>query len=107
MPVLDQAVVRQFSEFLDPDARLAENFHGGPGPERLVLFRPQVPAFPGFRVLSPGPAAPRGQLRPAQRHLAGGEQLAGPAGPCRLQAGRGRLPCQVDGGNQGRCPRTT
>jgi len=62
VPVLDQAVVRQLGQFLDPDARIAENLHDRPGPERLVFFQPQVPAFPGFRVLSPGAAAARGQL---------------------------------------------
>ena len=57
VPVLDQAVVRQLGQFLDPDARLAENLHGGPGPERFVFFQSQVPALPGSRVLGPGPRA--------------------------------------------------
>ena len=43
-------------------ARVAENLHGRPGPERFVFFQSQVPAFPGFRVLGPGAAAARGQL---------------------------------------------
>ena len=54
-------ITTTLGQFLDPDARVAENLHGRPGPERFVFFQSQVPAFPGFGVLGPGSAAARGQ----------------------------------------------
>ena len=56
-PVLDQAVMREFGQFLDADACGAEYFDGGPGPERGFFFTGQV--SPGARggVFGPGPVA--------------------------------------------------
>jgi len=48
--------MRQFGEFLDPDACVAKNFHCRPGPERLVFFQAEVTSFAGVRVLGPGDA---------------------------------------------------
>ena len=36
--VLDQAVVAELEEFLDPDAGVAEHLDGGPGPERVLSW---------------------------------------------------------------------
>ena len=38
-PVLDEAVVGELGQFLDPDAGVAQHLHGGPGPERAGLPR--------------------------------------------------------------------
>ena len=54
--VLDEAVVGQLGEFLDPDAGVAQDLHRGPGPERPVLFEGQVAALAAAGVLCPGPA---------------------------------------------------
>ena len=80
-PVLDQAVVADLQDFLDPAAREPEDFHGGPCPERVVVFEFQVAAPAGCRVVGPGL---EGGLRdgPGQRLACGCECLAGlcPAG---------------------------
>ena len=55
--VLDQAVMRKLGEFLDPDAGHAQDFHSGPGPERLMVFQRQVPAFAGAGIFCPDPGA--------------------------------------------------
>ena len=97
-PVLDEAVVRQFCEFLDPDAGEAENLHGRPGPERAVLFEGEVAAPAGGRVLGPHlrAGAGAGQHRPAQRlpgrgeHPVRGRWPARPAGVRRPCCGRRR-----------------
>ena len=54
--VLDEAVVGQLGEFLDPDACVAEDLDCGPGPERLVLFQAQVAVLAAAGVLRPDPA---------------------------------------------------
>ena len=96
-PVLDEAVVRQLGQFLDPDSGVTQHLYHGPGPEPAVFFEAEVAAPTGVGVL--GPDAPGGlglQHRPAQRHPGGGEQLAR-AGPARRRraarrCGRARPP---------------
>jgi hypothetical protein len=51
--VLDQAVVAEFGEFLDPDPGVSQRFDRYPGPERPVLFSGEVTAGAGDRVLAP------------------------------------------------------
>jgi hypothetical protein len=60
-PVLDQAVVADLQDFLNADAGQAQYFHGGPGPERQVLFHGQVAPFPCGRVVHPD--LPAGRAR--------------------------------------------
>ena len=48
--VLDQAVMAEFAELLDPDAGVTKCLDRDPGPERPVFFPGQVPAGPGDRV---------------------------------------------------------
>ena len=52
-PVLDQAVVAELEQFLDPDAGGAEHLDDRPGPEGVVFFAGQVAAFPGGGVIGP------------------------------------------------------
>ena len=66
-PVLDQAVVGEFGQFLDADAGVAQHFHHGPGPERAVLFEGQVAALPGVGVLGPDPAGGLGLITGRRR----------------------------------------
>ena len=40
-------MVRQLGQFLDPDAGMAQDLDGGPGPEPAVLFEGQVAASAG------------------------------------------------------------
>jgi hypothetical protein len=54
--VLDEAVVGQLGEFLDPDPGVAENLHCSPGPECLVLFQGEVAILAAAGVLCPDPA---------------------------------------------------
>ena len=51
--VLDQAVMADLQQFLDPAAGEAKDFHGGPGPERVVVFVAEVAALAGGRVVGP------------------------------------------------------
>ena len=45
-PVLDQAGMGQFGQFLDADAGEPQDLHRGPGPEGPLLFAGQVAAAP-------------------------------------------------------------
>jgi hypothetical protein len=63
-PVLDQAVVRQLGELLDPDAGMAERLDGGPGPEGPVLFEGQVTTAAVGRPPVPRPRSGRCPLWP-------------------------------------------
>ena len=65
-PVLDQAVVRELGQLLDPDAGVAQDLDGGPGPERVVLLAGQVAALAGAGVLGPDAAGGPGHAGPAQ-----------------------------------------
>lgn len=49
--VVDQAVVAEFGEFLDPDSGVSQRLDRYPGPERAVFFSGQVTAGAGDRVL--------------------------------------------------------
>src|SRR5262249_24482914 len=89
-PVLDEAVVGQFGEFLDPDAGGAQDFDGRPGPERAVLFGAQVAPLAGGQVVGPdaggaagggaGQGLPGGGGDVAGAGIAGGVQQRGRAG---------------------------
>jgi hypothetical protein len=47
-PVLDERVVAQLAQFLDPDAGVTQDFDHGPGPERLMVLVGEVaPGGPG------------------------------------------------------------
>ena len=99
--VLDQAVMGQLGEFLDPDAGIAQDVHGGPGPERLVFFEGQVAALAGAGVLGPGLSRRCvGGLQPGQCLACGGELPAGGGGPGGLQPLGGGGVAVVDGGQQ-------
>src|ERR1035437_1530163 len=52
-PVLDQAVVADLQEFLDPDAREPQDFDGSPCPEGVIVFHAEVPALAAGRVVGP------------------------------------------------------
>ena len=52
-PVLHQAVMGQFGQFLDADAGEAKDLHGGPGPERPAFFAGEVAAPAVGGVLGP------------------------------------------------------
>ena len=52
-PVLDQAVVGELEQFLDPDAGGAQHLDDRPGPERVVFFAGQVVPRAGCRVAGP------------------------------------------------------
>ena len=77
--------------------------HGGPGPERLVLFEGQVAALAGAGVLGPGLSRRCvGGPRPGQCLACGGELPAGGGGPGGLQSLEGSGVAVGDGGQQGR-----
>jgi hypothetical protein len=91
--VLDEAVVGQLGKFLDPDAGVTQDVHGGPGPERLVFFEGEIAVPAGAGVMRPDPVSRRVRSGgPAQGLPAGGEVLAGsgvagsaqPFGSCLL-----------------------
>ena len=48
-PVLDQAVMGELGELFDPDAGVAEDFHGRPRPERVVFLAGEVAPGAGRR----------------------------------------------------------
>ena len=52
--VVDEAVVGEFPELLDPNAGVAQHVHRGQRPERLVFLQAQVASFAGVGVLGPG-----------------------------------------------------
>ena len=68
-PVLDEAVVGQFGQFLDPDAGHAQDLHGGPGPERAVFLAGQVAALAGAGVLGPDAGRWSSGRAPARRSV--------------------------------------
>jgi len=99
--VLDEAVVGQLGEFLDPDAGVAEDLDRGPGPERLVLFEGEVAVLAAAGVLCPGPAGGGvGPGWPAQGLAGRGEQLAGRGALGGAQPFCGCLPVGVHFGQQ-------
>ena len=59
-PVLHQAVVGQFGQFLDADPRMPQDLNGGPGPEPAMFFEGEVAAFPGAGLVSPDSRASLG-----------------------------------------------
>ena len=76
-PVLDQAVVRELGQFLDPQARVAQHLNHRPGPEAAVFLEGQVAAPPVW-MLCPDAAGGLGLHHRAAQRLAGGdEQVAG------------------------------
>ena len=80
-PVLDEAVVRQLGQFLDPDSGVAHHLYHRPGPEPAVFFEAEITAPTAVGVL--GPDAPGGlglHHRPSQANCGGGEQLPGAGG---------------------------
>ena len=95
--------MRKFGEFLDPDAGHAQNFHGGPGPERLMLFQRQVPALAGGGIFGPDPGAglSAAQHRQAQRLAGDGEQFAWAGVPGRVKTPGGLAAGLVHRGGQG------
>ena len=100
-PVLDQAVVADFQQFLDPAAGEAQDFHGRPGPERVVVFVAEVAALARGWVAGPDlPGGPGGG--PGQRLARGGECLAGRGLAGGLQERGGVLAPLVDGPGQHR-----
>jgi hypothetical protein len=52
-PVVDQAVVGEFGQFLDPDASGAQDLDGGERPERVLFLFSQIAALAGGWVLGP------------------------------------------------------
>src|SRR6266536_3075370 len=99
-PVLDQAVVRELCQLLEPDARLPQYCYGGPCPERVAFLPDQVPPLPAVRFFGPDPAGGPGQPGPAECLPAGGEQLSWPGCPGGVQPGRGIGAAAVDGGGE-------
>ncbi len=100
--VLDEAVVAELGQFLDPDPGVPQRFDRCPGPERPVFFPGQVAACPGRRVLGPdlgpGPCSGRGavqDLAAVAERLAVADGLGG-GQPLRGGAGLG-----LDAGHQG------
>jgi hypothetical protein len=52
--VVDEAVVGKLSQFLDPDAGVAQHVDRGQRPERLVFLQAQVASLAAVGVLGPG-----------------------------------------------------
>ena len=50
---LDQAVVTDLQEFLDPDAREPQDFDSSPCPEGVIVFQAEVPPLAAVRVVGP------------------------------------------------------
>jgi hypothetical protein len=100
--VLDQAVVGELGEFLDPDAGVAQDLDDGPGPERVVLLAGQVPPFPAAGLLGPGAGRRVGQAGSAELLAPGGERLAGSGFAGGAEPGRGVRAVAVGGGGEGR-----
>ncbi len=76
-PVVDQAVVGQLCQFLDPHPGVPEHLDHRPAPEPAVFFEGQVAPLAGGGVFGPDPPGRLGlHHRPAQRLPAGGEQRA-------------------------------
>ena len=74
--VLDQAVVGELGEFLDPDAGVPEDLDDGPGPERVVFLAGQVPPAASAGFLGLGAGGGVGQAGAAELLATGGERLA-------------------------------
>ncbi|MFE0452819.1 hypothetical protein ACFW2D_16325 [Streptomyces sp. NPDC058914] len=49
--VLDEAVMAEFGQLLDPDAGVPEDFDGGPGRESVMLFESEVASIAGVGIL--------------------------------------------------------
>ena len=97
-------MVGQFGQLLDADAGHAENFDGGPGPERLMLLQRQVPALAGGGIFCPDPGGGTAAAvnRPPQRLASCGEQRARGGGPGQVQQLCGLPAGLVHRGGQGR-----
>jgi hypothetical protein len=91
LPVLDQAVMREFCQLLDADAGGTQHLNGRPGPEPAVLFEGQVTAFPRAGVLGPGPAGRVGLHHRAAQRLPAAVNSA-PAAACWAARSRRRWP---------------
>ena len=52
-PVLDEAVVAELEQFLDPDAGQAQDFDDRPRPERVIFLPVEQPLLAGGRVARP------------------------------------------------------
>jgi hypothetical protein len=101
-PVLDEAVVGQLGQLLNPDAGVPQHFHHGPAPEPAVFFEGQVPALAGGWVFSPDPAGRLGLHHcPAQRLRAGGERRSGSGAGGGLEPLSGGGALDVGPGGQG------
>ncbi|WP_322982946.1 hypothetical protein [Streptomyces sp. S584] len=86
-PVLDQAVVAEFQQFLDADTGGPQDLDHGPGPEGPLLFESQIAALSGGRVLGPDPAGRSVRNHSAFELLTGsGEHLAGGGMPGGFQS---------------------
>ena len=98
--VLDQAVVRQLGQLLDPDAGCSQDLHGGPGPEREVFFHAQVASAAGAGVIGPDLVGGAGGDRAGQGLPVDGDRLAraGVAGGGQQFCGGGAP--LVDGAHQ-------
>jgi hypothetical protein len=94
-------VVGEFCQLLDADAGVAQDFYGGPGPERAVFLAGQVAAAAGAGVLGPGAGGGLLGAGAAELLPGGGEQLAGPGGAGGLQPGGGVGAGAVGGGGGG------
>jgi hypothetical protein len=96
-PVLDQAVVGQLGQLLDPDPGGAQHLNRRPRPERAVLLAGQVATPSGRRLLGPDAGRVASQPGSLQRDAVDGERLAGLGVLGQLQArGRG-VAVVVDG----------
>jgi hypothetical protein len=83
-------LVGQLGQLLDPDARVAQDLDGRPGPEPAVLFESEVEAFPGGGVVGPDAGAgPARHHRPAEVLPGRGEELAGGRSPRGCEPLRG------------------
>ena len=98
--VLDQAVMGELCELFNPDAGMAENFRGRPGPERVVFLAGEVAPGAGG-VVGPDPLGLGGQDGAAHGLPGCGELLAGSGVARGGQQGGGSGAGLVEGGGQG------
>ena len=86
----DEAVMRQFGQFLYADTGMPEQFDDSPRPECVLFFLGQVAASAGAGAFGPDPRAGLFHDGPHQRLAARGELLTRRGGRRRRQA-RGRI----------------
>src|SRR5258708_1300862 len=95
-PVLHQAVVAEFEEFLDADAGGAQDLHDRPGPEGVLRFEGQV-AAPAGVVFGPDAAGPGPADEDRPSHDEGFPRLGALS---RAEPGPGVFAVATEGGHQ-------